>query len=591
MSINFLYLKLLLGSLFGRAKPAAIRRGLPVETPQRVRTVPDYVPVVPLMVHRVALTQVNVPSTSPVNLYPVVGVWGDLTPLVNALGSPQSDDSLPVVLVTDVVLDAANPALCTLLLSQARTVNPADMDTDGVLPSVVDGPDGPALPVGETWTLQIPTAWLGMVHAVSDTPLQLRILLFDGFPPAYPETCMHQLTDATAVVLTTMKGVHEVLSTVMQPEWVHPMHVHRQSDDGDGLASSNTGRDLLWVTVAGLALGQDHAVNKALALADTVDHATRSPVPDAPSGPGVGVDVASQFVWVEDTELVPGLEVLVEVCEWALESSDAYELPRDEAGKVVWPTQLEPYRDKIDTTLNLATVDAFEEGHTFEDVMNVYGARDALFAFMMVLAGRALEAVKEPDIIEDGFRYTTSYLLGVWLDEDTETPWWATRATENLLMYHDTLVLKNLLDAAPIMDGEMAGQSVMMFRLLHVVTEALASLSITEDTFTRMANELDVKPSRFNDIMYVSSALMSHAGHAVMSERDECPGCYAVEQMVLETTDQKRLRATAAEMLPMLADVAASVENTVVGDPAWVQFRDLFLTQWLARTSFVPVEH
>lgn len=516
-------------------------------------------PVVPLTVHEVALTTINVPTDDgALCLYPVIGVWADLLPVRDsgAVVETGSDRVLPVLVVTDSVLDATDPSQMTVLISQVPVEAAAADDLD---------PDAEVSSFGPHWSLRLPTSWVGMALVVTGTPLQMRVLLVDGAPPLEPQTHVLTLEEVTAVVIPTVSGVAATLSPVMGPEWSAPVpisiaHVHQPS-------GPNLMRDQLWSLVAGMALGQERAWNRLLSF----------------------VEVAARMEHAADTSEQVRLAAITEAADWLSESCQLVPLPRTEDGQVRWPAPLVPLVEKFVECLDVDAFDALDRGVPFAVAAPEHGIATALVALSVLVAAKADGATDPTLTIDADFtRFTPAYLLGVWLDEDTDAPWWASRATHHLLLHHDTEVLVNLLSCAP--EESQYGHGPMAVRLLHVLTEALAALDLDAETFAQKVTALDVVPPGVSDILHVCRRLLTTCAEVVNADADECPGCVAVEELVEGIEDQQRLLRAAVGTLPVLADLTADLDGLVVGEPDWLTHRENFLMHWLNHTAFHPLD-
>lgn len=515
-------------------------------------------PVTPLYVHQVALTTINVPDSgdgSP-SLFPVVGVWADLSPM-QASGfslAHDADRTLPVVVITDSVLDATNPAVMNIVVAQAH---------DG--PGLHDDDDQMAVaPFGPHWSLRVPTTWVAMATVVMGTPLQMRMVLIDGPPPLTPEHHILTLADAGPVVVPSMGGVQTTLTQVMGAEWSVPIPVH--VEHSHAAPEINLMRDQLWATIAGVALGQTRALNKVESFAEWV--ATLN------SG---------------DAEEQAKYDSAMQAAEWIAESSLSEPLPRDSNGHVVWPAAMASLVDKIESSIDETTLTSLDEGLAFEDAVEAFGLKSAMTALCVTAAVKANTATTSGHATPADEKLTPAYLLGMWLDEQSDDPWWATRATHHLLLHHDTDVLVNLLSCNPGSDSLAQGHGPLTMRLFHVVTEALSSLGLSPDQFAEHVRGLDLTPAGFDDTVYVSTRLLAVCAEEAHTDNDQCPGCVAVESIVSETSDQYRLVQAAVGALPVLADLSAQLNGLQVGDEDWKSHREGFLMHWMEHTAIHPV--
>lgn len=524
-------------------------------------------PVVPLFVHQAALTSLDVAHRDEdVSLVPVLGVWADLSPML-AAGTidevRENERMMPVLVITDSVLDPTNPAIVNLVVSAARNA-PADLPDRAADSGTDDGVTVTAF--GPHWSVRVPTSWVGLLTAIMGTPVQVRMVLIDGMPPAVPEHAVVTLPQCAAIILPTPAGVHDTLTEAMGAEWASPVatvsdhHLH-------GAPPPNVMREQLWAITSGIALGQEHALNRAETFAQWV----------AVLAAGDAEDRAKH-------------DALVEAAAWAYESAMCEAVPRAPDGSVAWPPTMTPLVAKVAELTDETAFTSYEDGLFFEDAVDVFGMESALMALCVNLAAKAAWVAAEPsDPGSMSTALSSSYLLGMWMDPASDDPWWATRATHALLLHHDTEVLVDLLTCNPSDVSRNEPHGPLTFRYLHVVTEALASLDLDPSGLVGLLGRLDVIPPRFNDMVHVATRLLGACTEEVGPGDEQCPGCVAVNVLVAETSDQQRLIAAAAGLLPLLADLDAQQAALPVGDEEWRDHRAAFLMHWLDHTAFVLV--
>jgi hypothetical protein len=515
-------------------------------------------PVVPLTVHAVSTTALNVDTGGGPSLYPVIGVWADLSPLREAgvefnSGRP---NSLPVLVITDSVLNSTNPALMTVVLARADDGNVAEADDPFAMHAF-----------GPHWSAQVPTAWVSMATVVMGTSIQMRMILIDGAPPVDPSAHLLATDDDAFVILPTPGAVRDSLSKAMGSEWSVPLGDDRSADpDSD----ANVMRDMVWSNVAGIALGQDRAWNRTLNFAETAE------------GFADGNEADQQ-----------NLEATLEALSWALEASHSLPLPRDEDDEVAWPAPLRGLGQRFEDATDPVVVDGLDQGVPVGSAVSSWGTQAVLIAGAQVLAARAL---REPEPLrvadadgpreENSHRYepqrSTSHTLALWFDEECDLPVWATRATHHLLVGHDSEVLVDFLVGDP--DEALCGHGEYTLRTFHALAQALETLDLDVSGFAGRVERLAFTPPHLSDIVFACDAVLEAQARAAAS--GECVGCAGVEALLEVPMEANRAVGAVVAALPFVADLSADLHGLEVGDDEWVTYREEFLGHFLEHTAY-----
>lgn len=524
-----------------------------------------------LTVHRVALTSMAFPRTEgEPTLFPVVAVWADLTPLLDA-GLVLANDgiSVPGLRTIDAfrLPDRAriglvlSPKATAAELADADLDEDLDEDLDGLAPDSASDPaeDEQPLTVAEVldpfyprFNLILPTTTVALVTALSSMPVGFRLVLLHGEPPASPESLVLGVPDVAACVLLAEETTFAALEGQVPDLLAAPLPYEIESDDEDELTVHDSMRALVWSTIAGTALGEQVSYRRLLGFGQWAhDLATRPEI---------------------DTERLAG--VLNNAATIQMLSMDAVVEEDATVDLTVLPAAMAALQASITADVSAAALNDLAQGLPFPDVAQAYGLHQTLPALGVLVAARAHAVVAE-----QANGVTVSWLVATWLDGESEYPLWTFPSCAPALAHHDVAVIGDLLATQP--QGFAAEEhGPLLGRYLHMLAEAVGLMDMDEATLESGLRGLDVTPQNLPDLIALATTMMWD-GYAAAERADgTCPACAAIEG-VMGGWEPQRLARAAATLLPCLADLDAADQGHPVGDEAWVAYRTEFLRDWL----------
>lgn len=510
--------------------------------------------VTPLRVHRVALaSMVSATDDAPDRLLPVLAIWVDTAPLDAAgVGLPEPEaQRLPVLTVLHAHHEGDRAATIALVVAPLGS-EPATFAGSGA---------------GAGWLLRLPATHLGLVTALAQTELAVRMVLVSGPVPTDPEAAPIEFDQARAVIWPDESVVAGALRDHLPDEWVPALApVPRLLDVGEAVeqtAPMHLIRDQLWAAVAGLAQGHSHALGRTVSLAAWADS------DEASSGNRTHrsemVEVAQRLLTHSAADI------------WA--SHDPHHFPATMTALV----------DDITERVPDLAWSAIARGLEFDELCELLDFQPALLAVCVAAAASAQGSVEHEVFPEPA---SASHLLATWVDENTRPeydghtdvqPWWASRATQYLLLHHDNGVLVDLLT----LPGEDHDVSVLGWRWLHVLVEALAASEMTSAEFSAALPHLDILVPGLFEIEDLCTRLMD--AHAFLPRDEKCPACTVLEVVLPYFPDTDTLISSAVGALPVLADLQAELDHQDVGSEEWRIQRSQYLSHWLHRTAVLPL--
>jgi hypothetical protein len=523
-----------------------------------------------LDVYRVALTSVAVPTedgaanpTGQSALLSTLAVWADLTPLVDQgleIGM-SGDQALPGLRALDAFL-LPDRARMGLVLTPLRDTDDSDdpYRADYVTDEDAgdDGGDGqPELTLAEVldphfprFNIILPTTAVALAVAMSTVPAGFRISLINDVPPTDPEFAVLTPEDLAAFLLVDFRITDDALTDVVPPALQYPIP-YPAPPRAHTATPQDSMQALLWSLFSGVALGQRHALQKAidfgewataLAAMDEPDHERITAILDnALSAQMLSMDaIAEEDVTVDPTHL---------------------------------PAPMSALNAHITGHLFQVALQPLADGTPFATVAAEHGLHNALPALAVLVAARAHVAVEE---YADGT--TTTWLIGLWLDGTTDQPVWTLPSCSILLARHDLDVPADLL----ISQGEDVHAdepSPLLNRYLHALVGALDELDLDPDLVEAGLRGLDVLPVNVEDVVELARSLRGTA-QAIIDTPDTCRGCEATTP-ITRVWPMNRLARAAAALLPCLADLDAQEGGHEIGDQHWTAHRRTFLNHWL----------
>ena len=488
-------------------------------------------------VHQVALTSVLISSQDPADeiMFAAIGVWADLSNLPDQCLPWAEEGDLPAVYVTDAYLLPDRTRL-------ALSVAPAQ-----TFPTMSDEPAPDEAP----FTIIVPTTAVALATSLMMSPARFVMMLMDGLPPADPAFATVDPDTITAVIDLDPGLTHDALCGTVDPALHMPIPFPQHDAHADALADPSTERDLLWMMVSGVAMGHTHALNRTLAMgmlwqaADGADPQRH----EAAVAAGTFLAEASMDATAEYGALV-NLNAL--------------------------PGAMGLLSEQIGTSVDTAALINLLDGVPFPRVCAEHGIAVALPALAVVAAARAV-AVSVIDVDLGG---TASWLVGAWLDDVNDEPFWAVRPLVELLSAHDTTVASDLLGVGP-QGSNAKDASVTLQHTVHALADALLDMDVAPATVVHDLGANLVRSANFADMALLAETLLSTGTDAADDDEVDCAGCEAAQTVCDSGWDLKRLAAASAALLPALADLSAAKHEHAVGEPDWVVHRVQFMASLL----------
>ena len=520
--------------------------------------------VLPLRVHRVALSSIEVPGETgtPSQLYPVIGVWADLSPL-DAAGVPPCDPSdthLPVLAVVAAIPDPSNPTMVDVIVSPMGNVHHGDLQGDSA-----EDPQ---------WLLRVPATCVGLTTVLSESVLQVRMVLIDGLSPEFPEQDAVTFAQARAVIFPDPVVTSGALQHVMGQQWLRPVEIAPTLGPLTA-PTADLMRDMVWTLAAGIALSQERTWNRAVTFCAWAGQFAETD----PENPRRRLAVSAQSLLTRS-----------EGTSWFTPE-----------GQMSYPGPMAPLIGAIEDRVNPLAYAAIARRMRFEDIVELVGFSSALLAVIASAAAAALRAVEFPDGSFDDHRpgedeRSASYLLAQWLGDPGAEPWWATRATTSLLLHHDTEILIDLLtpvswasatNGVPVAGADDEAAPPLLFRWLHVLTEALVVSELSPAELVAALKRMDVVLPCLPDVEMVAVSLLT--AHTT-THAQECRECAAVHEVLATSPDLSRTIRAAVGALPVLADVQAITNGHAVGGEQWSVQRNQYVAHWLHQSALAPAQ-
>lgn len=543
-----------------------------------------------LTVHDLALTSLNAPGEDgSTRLYPVMAVWADLSPITErGVQADSVPHGFPVLHIVDSRIDLADPSQMGLLIGHAEPVE-GDLDGSTTVEVVPE----------HLWELTLPTTWVGLATALSQSDLNARVVLLDGLAPPDPARAIVAVWQPGFMLLPQPGGVSETLAAAMARQWIGPAHIHTllDADRDDGLDHPDRMRDELWSIVAGVAMGSAAAGNRLIAFAGFVEQCLSSQDEDEAALAQRVIDrlgmfdvgqllsivrepATGEYLWPEpmqalgETAIADGVFARLEADFLNATSS------RDPSNETTAAGAFDVSRPDTDYGEDADETDP-DDALRVPDLLTSHSAHDVVRACTLMVAAVAVRLSDAENAQHPGEQWLTpAFLTGTWLGNSTP-PWWTLVATHSMLMQYDTAILIDLLNANPhAPDEPAAAQSTLARRFMHTLVKCMADLNLHAESAADTFKDLDMVVGDVEDLIYVAEELLG-AAHAVAEDpaEDDCPSCVAVEHLIARTTDQARLVRTIAALFPLLADLSAS--GLVVGEGDWLEQRSEWSMRWL----------
>lgn len=484
-------------------------------------------------VHQVALTSVQIVSQNPSDeiMYAAIGVWADLSGLPDECLPWAQDGDLPAVYVTDAYLlpDRARLALC---------VAPAE-----TFPRMAGEP----VPDETPFTIIVPTTAVALATSLMMSPAHFPMILIDGPAPADPAFATIDPDTITAVIDLDPGLTHDALHDTVDPALHMPIPFPQQDQYAADLAAPSTERDLLWMIVSGVAMGHTHALNRAIST--------------------------GQFWQASEAGAPERHEAAIAAGTFLAEASmDAMAEYGAEVALNALPAPMVALAEQIGISVDTSALINLVDGVPFTRVCAEHGIAAAAPALAVVAAARAIAVAGED--METGA--TPSWLLGSWLDDVNDEPFWATRPLVDLLSAYDTTVAADLLGVGPS-DAVAQEASLTLRYAVHGLVDAMLDMDATPTTIMDGLASNPVRPGNYADMALLASTLLTAGTDAAEDEEVGCAGCEAANTICDSGWNLKRLAAAASALLPALADLSAARHDHGVGEPDWVSHRTQFM--------------
>lgn len=472
---------------------------------------------------------------------PALAVWADLEPL-RAAGVP---------------LAAAGTPFATLVAHQTGIGIPDGEPTQILVDfglSKGSTADGGSL-LASPFRLVLPTSLMMLLSRLA-SDRGIPVLLLDGPAPAGAAMTVTQPDDA-AVALIMDQGLLTNLLTTLSARF----NSAAPSPDIDTQV-----REDLWRVLGGVALGQNYAWRGMSDIGVAVEHIMSGQHPD----PG-----ASTFV----AHLIRAIEAYL--TRSAGNDPGLRQGTSSSASVSLLPV---PGDRELNESVDLFAVADLERNIPFRGVLDEYGARRAVTSAIAVIASRAVAAAAQGWSGEPAGLYTLTNVLTGWGGDLTIPPRWSLTANHRLLGLRDTALLNNFYALTPTWQRNepTSGKWAAGFiRFLHVLTQALHTTQFPTG-IADAVTALDVQPDDPNTVIDLANQLHnSPAGR----QQTVCPACVVEQQHMQSGDDPNHLIATATALLACLGDINAATAGLVVGEPAWVEFRDHWYRNWLAQAA------
>ncbi|MGV8910255.1 MAG: hypothetical protein ACOH1Y_14835 [Propionicimonas sp.] len=453
----------------------------------------------------------------------------------------------------------------------------------------------------EFFDLTLPVAVVAMLHATTNNPDLLPLVLVHGAPPADPVRTITLTTSMNPIrVVTDGLNATGALDGLVHPGYLIPLpDIHFDGDDDDSL--ERQAQHTLFGSLTGCALGYQTDLIRLKSLAAWVALGFNSLV--HPDGTALMTVDAFNTAGPDDHDL----------------DDDQYDEDVEDAGRAdlcaviigLLDSAIEEAREETQSALN--TIDPFTHSHLpsallqlwanaahpdiiaalnagaemSELLVDDYGTADVIMTSGIYLA--ALSSLfTNPATTPLDETVPISVVMLNWLSPDDYHHWWALGALTHNVDAFDTHALADILSYTDDPDEDGFATHVLPY-YLHELAVAMDSGNWTTTTLTDALRQSEVTPPDLEDAIEIAAILAagdhgaadSHHG----STNGECPHGERANDLIERVSDRGRLINGAACLLPLLADAVSVAHGYTPDDEHWAPVRTQFIHQVLTHTA------